>query len=355
MGVFFSWADRFCETHPQYTKYFTSDSQVPLTFDARTNAKFTVIMETMGYLLLDFHKKPKQLDRIIGYIAMIHKDMSLARSDMLNFCEHLLNYLTVTFPLAMTPECLEVTTRYMNHLMAELSQKIEDFQNEESTRYFENAAKYRNPCGSWLLCTDNLIYGQTLDYWKQRKVRWEELLEDWRIKETSAVQVPKNSSTEDEETSMIKSKTEDEISEFAESTARLLESHGIPRTTRIDTKSRSLMKEIQEPRQKFGAVRLTDQEAKSKIKPNSDTLPENSVSTYKTPRERRRSNFSARMVRMASLVDEKTKSSLRMSAEFPDSMELKVPTKGQKMNLLARERRRTTLAHPTHFPASDES
>lgn len=39
-------------------------------------------METMGYLLLDFNKKPKQLDRLVGYIAMVHKDMQLDEQDM---------------------------------------------------------------------------------------------------------------------------------------------------------------------------------------------------------------------------------------------------------------------------------
>lgn len=97
--------------------------------------------------------------------------------------------------------------------------------------------RIHQPCSSCLLCNDHLIYGQTVDYWKERKRRWQELLDDWRVKESSTIHWSKGSSTEDEETSIIKSKTEDEISEFAESTARLLESHGIPRTTRINTRS----------------------------------------------------------------------------------------------------------------------
>lgn len=39
-------------------------------------------METMGYLLLDFNDKPKRLDRFVGYIAMVHKDMQLNEQDM---------------------------------------------------------------------------------------------------------------------------------------------------------------------------------------------------------------------------------------------------------------------------------
>jgi len=53
-----------------------------LSFDTRITAKFSIIMETMGYLLLDFNKRPKQLDRLVGYIAMVHKDMQLDEQDM---------------------------------------------------------------------------------------------------------------------------------------------------------------------------------------------------------------------------------------------------------------------------------
>lgn len=53
-----------------------------LSFDTRITAKFSIIMETMGYLLLDFNKKPKQLDRLVGYIAMVHKDMRLDEQDL---------------------------------------------------------------------------------------------------------------------------------------------------------------------------------------------------------------------------------------------------------------------------------
>lgn len=55
---------------------------MPVNFDARTTAKFSMIMETMGCILLDFNNKPKQLDRFLGYIAMVHKDMRLNEQDM---------------------------------------------------------------------------------------------------------------------------------------------------------------------------------------------------------------------------------------------------------------------------------
>lgn len=72
----------FCERHPQYVKFFTQESKLHLNYDARITAKFEIIMESLGYLLLDFNKKPKQLDRLVGYIAMVHKDMRLVEQDM---------------------------------------------------------------------------------------------------------------------------------------------------------------------------------------------------------------------------------------------------------------------------------
>lgn len=48
----------------------------------RAADKFSKVFEAMSYLLLDFNNKPKQLDRFVGYIAMIHKDMRLNEQDM---------------------------------------------------------------------------------------------------------------------------------------------------------------------------------------------------------------------------------------------------------------------------------
>lgn len=85
------WTFSFCETYPQYVKFFTLESRLPANFDARTTAKFSIIMETMGYLLLDFNNKPRRLDQFVGYIAMIHKDMRLDEQDMhvrITYCSY---------------------------------------------------------------------------------------------------------------------------------------------------------------------------------------------------------------------------------------------------------------------------
>lgn len=43
----------------------------------------------------------------------------------------------MTFPTAMTPECLEVTSKYMNNLLSVLSQKIEDFKKDEILKNYD--------------------------------------------------------------------------------------------------------------------------------------------------------------------------------------------------------------------------
>lgn len=43
--------------------------------------KFTAIFEVLGYLILDFHNKPKEFNHLFGYIVMMHKDMCLDEED----------------------------------------------------------------------------------------------------------------------------------------------------------------------------------------------------------------------------------------------------------------------------------
>lgn len=65
---------------------------MPLTLDAHISSHFSIIMETMGYLMIDFYNKPKEFNYFIGYIAMVHKDMNLIRAD-LNVCFYLFIFI----------------------------------------------------------------------------------------------------------------------------------------------------------------------------------------------------------------------------------------------------------------------
>ncbi|XP_015112593.1 uncharacterized protein LOC107038182 [Diachasma alloeum] len=213
----------FCKTHAQYSKYFTTDVNAPLSVDARTSAKFRLIIEALGYLLLDSYKKPDQLDYITGYIAMVHKDMELNRSDMFNFGESLIDYLTVTFPRSMTPDCRAIVSGHIHNLLNEISRKMEDLResdvigtdvgrkNEKVTsqlgiyeEFFSNK-KFRSrsirPQKSTkgrLRRRSASIYGHTVDYWIERKREWDERLESWR-RQTDAMSKETGGSSPEEE------------------------------------------------------------------------------------------------------------------------------------------------------------
>lgn len=72
----------FLGTYPQYIKYYTLNQHIPLGVDVRLCAKFTLIMEAIGYLVVDVYRNRRQLDRLVGYVAMVHKDMRLDKEDM---------------------------------------------------------------------------------------------------------------------------------------------------------------------------------------------------------------------------------------------------------------------------------
>ena len=70
-----------CNKFPEFTKYFSKQMRPPLNIDSHMVAKYTLILESIGYLLLDCYDKPKQINRITGYTAMVHKDMRVNLQD----------------------------------------------------------------------------------------------------------------------------------------------------------------------------------------------------------------------------------------------------------------------------------
>ncbi|KAG7209598.1 hypothetical protein KM043_011257 [Ampulex compressa] len=131
----------FCDVYPQYIKFYTLDAHLSLTYDTRTTAKFTIIMETLGYLILDFYNKPKQQDRLIGSIINLR---NCGRTKFLmNFGSHLLEYLTKTFPAKMTVSCKKILTKYFNNILDRIITKVEYFQNYEQEEADSERSLYR--------------------------------------------------------------------------------------------------------------------------------------------------------------------------------------------------------------------
>ncbi|KAH0540875.1 hypothetical protein KQX54_020360 [Cotesia glomerata] len=204
-NVFFT---EFCEVNPQYIKYFTFDPDMPLTLDADTSKKFMTIMDTIGFLLVNFLNKPKQVKHIIGYVAMIHKDMNITRIDMTNFSENLIKYITSTFPKFITNEYQNIIAKYIKYVTDEISRSIEDIKKNEM-RFNLVLSRRHNSLLTHCLCKEELIYGCKLDYWNERKRVWEERLEEWKLKVRTPVDSSKCSSTDEDIMPIGKSKIED--------------------------------------------------------------------------------------------------------------------------------------------------
>ncbi|XP_063995782.1 uncharacterized protein LOC135173085 [Diachasmimorpha longicaudata] len=169
-----------CKKYPQYSKYFTTEQNVPLSVDARTSAKFRLIIEALGYLLLDSYKKQDQSDYITGYIAMVHKDMDLMRSDMFNFGESLIDYLAATFPRSMTPDCQNIVSGYIHNLLNEISQKMEALREDDVNATDFARQNEKRSVKERLRRRSDSIYGHPVEYWVERKHQWEERLDSWR-------------------------------------------------------------------------------------------------------------------------------------------------------------------------------
>lgn len=82
---------RLFRNHPQYVKYFHEDKIPEFVQDARIKQKFSAVCTIVSALFIDYSKKRHQRDHLLGYIAMIHKDMLLTSKDLEVL--HILAYL----------------------------------------------------------------------------------------------------------------------------------------------------------------------------------------------------------------------------------------------------------------------
>ncbi|XP_034948509.1 uncharacterized protein [Chelonus insularis] len=208
----------FCTTYPQYTKYFTFDPDMPLTIDVQTNAKFMIIMDAMSYLLIYFYNKPKQLKFLIGYIAMVHKDMDLMKEDMTNFAESLISYLASSFPDLMSSASEPIVSNYVNKIIDEIAENLENFRNDKLLLSVPFVKQFNYSCIGWRCGGEKLIYGHKLDYWIKRKRMWEERLRDWKLRTRMTIVSSKDSSTgEDEDETPIEEENDDSTIQIVES------------------------------------------------------------------------------------------------------------------------------------------
>ncbi|KAK0078318.1 hypothetical protein PV325_002685 [Microctonus aethiopoides] len=207
----------FCKTYPQYTKYFTLDPEMPLTIDVHITTHFSIIMETIGYLVVDYYKNRKQHDFFIGYIAMVHKDMNIIHRDMSNFGVSLIDYLSATFPNIMTSDCHEIVSGYIFNLINNISQNIEELKKKDFSELIESSRQIKSPFVRWISCQDNLIYGKTIDFWNDRQRIWEARLEEWKRKVGTVKKPREYSSSDDDSTLSGQSTNSDDVSQLTQS------------------------------------------------------------------------------------------------------------------------------------------
>ncbi|XP_032669398.1 uncharacterized protein LOC116843244 isoform X1 [Odontomachus brunneus] len=200
----------FCETYPQYIKFFTLEPKLPMNFDMRTTEKFSKIFEAMGYLLLDFNNKPKQLDRFVGYIAMVHKDMRLNEQDMHRFMLSLLDYLSQTYPKLMTAQCRDAMSKYMESIAKELSKKMEIFRCYDIAQL--DVIKQPKLLWGWCkLFVDPLIFRKTKFYWSEWKKQWDARLDEWAAQDNSAALDPTSQMNDEDTVAASKADDDNEV------------------------------------------------------------------------------------------------------------------------------------------------
>nr|KAF7415475.1 hypothetical protein H0235_012067 [Vespula pensylvanica] len=187
----------FLGTYPQYIKYYTLNQHIPLGVDVRLCAKFTLIMEAIGYLVVDVYRNRRQLDRLVGYVAMVHKDMRLDKEDMTNFEMSFLQYLERTFPMYMTGKCQKAMKLYLNSIINGIVNKMEKFRHYDMT-------------------DTEIRPKSTMTYWNDRKKDWDMILNMWSV-ENSAMDQWLDPSIRNNSATAHTSEIEDETTELPES------------------------------------------------------------------------------------------------------------------------------------------
>ncbi|XP_066588895.1 uncharacterized protein [Prorops nasuta] len=190
-----------CGNYPKYSKYFTLNPHGSINFESRAIAKFTLITEALVYIFLDYTDKPKQLDKFVGYIAMVHKDMKLDGLDMAIFGSSLLQYLQHTFPIRMTQTCHETIQKLLNNILEQTVHKMKLFSKHEASMSIEEYLQQHTYCPSNVFCGEPRIFGKPAAHWIMKREEWNRRIETWKNEYIGVLEAAEDSSTDDEDTS----------------------------------------------------------------------------------------------------------------------------------------------------------
>ncbi|XP_026669089.1 uncharacterized protein LOC113463807 isoform X1 [Ceratina calcarata] len=175
-------------------KYFEDESIPEFVREAKIKKKFTSVCDTLCTLFADYHDKPSKRVYLIGYIAMIHKDMGLTLQDLNDFMSDLTEALMIELPDIMTVEHENAQNKYFS-MLAETLLKFMEEQDEKQDQllrsghgmkkvFFILRSRYRNSietrtklcrqCFPWNVEPEmRLMYGYPLKYWLHKKQYWE--------------------------------------------------------------------------------------------------------------------------------------------------------------------------------------
>ncbi|XP_046744596.1 uncharacterized protein LOC124410352 [Diprion similis] len=170
------------QNHPEYLKYFQqSNTHEFQAYHTLMGTKFSLICSTVAALFLDYTHKPEPREHLLGYIAMVHRDMDLDQKDMENFMMDFMEMLTLQFPKQMTGECCLGYMRYAASLVSRINVLMIKHREIGSMSRVENQAnKRRSTFGCCHLVNCNwspfsqrhFIYGRTPEYWEAKRRYW---------------------------------------------------------------------------------------------------------------------------------------------------------------------------------------
>ncbi|XP_076299286.1 uncharacterized protein LOC143218150 isoform X2 [Lasioglossum baleicum] len=160
------------KNYPQYAKYFEDESIPEFVREAKVKKKFTIIYDIIAVLFINYNVKPAQRDYLLGYIAMLHKDMGLTIQDIENFVSCIVEALCTELPQLMTPDNVIVQMKYFNVVSESMILLMEKHNTkiDEMSRLTGKDDRIFSPC--FTRQTD-MMYNYPLKYWLYKKRYWE--------------------------------------------------------------------------------------------------------------------------------------------------------------------------------------
>ncbi|XP_076763856.1 uncharacterized protein LOC143431184 [Xylocopa sonorina] len=168
----FSFCTVIFRNHPKYVKYFENESIPEFVQEAKIKKKFSIICDIMCALFIDYYDKPSKRDYILGYIAMVHKDLGLASKDYENFLSDVLKAIIIELPQIMNEEYILAQSTYFNNV-AKILVKLMIELNRMMTQMIRIDTGVKKCC-TWNIDPESqIMYGYPVRYWVYKKRYWE--------------------------------------------------------------------------------------------------------------------------------------------------------------------------------------